>query len=262
MLSAGCKLELPRILLVDDSLDELRLLSDVLRGEQFRLLVATDGRQGYQRAVAIQPDLVLMDVAMPQVNGFTACRLLKSDPATRHIPVIFLTAKNLPEERIKGLRMGGVDYIAKPFREEEVVMRIRIHLNRISGNLISRIAVDTEARLSPDEVIAKAASNLIQDHLEALPTVSEIAHRVGTHEKRLGQIFRRQFGMTVYAFIREERIRVACKLLAETAMTVRKIAAQVGFDNAGNFATAFRERVGMAPSDYREATQELEIVHS
>lgn len=254
--SVPTELELPRILLVDDSLDELRLLSDMLRAERFRLLVATDGRQAYQRAVAAQPELILMDVAMPQMDGFTACRLLKTDPATRHIPVIFLTAKNSPEERMQGLRMGGVDYVAKPFMEEEVVARIRIHLNRVRANFISHTVDPTETRRNPDEVIARTATRLIQDHLEALPPLPKIAHMVGTHEKRLGQIFRRQFGMTVSAFIREERIRVACKLLAETEMTIRKIAAQVGFGNAGNFATAFRERMGMAPSDYREAARE------
>ena len=247
--------ELPRILLVDDSLDELRLLSDMLRAERFRLLVATDGRMGYQRAVTTQPDLILMDVSMPQMDGFTACRLLKTDPATAHIPVIFLTAKNAPEERLQGLRMGGVDYVAKPFMEEEVVARIRIHLNRARTNIVTHKTGVAETR-DPDEVLGKAAIRLIQDQLESLPPVAQIARMVGTHEKKLGQIFRSQFGMPVSAYIREERVRVACKLLTETEMSIRNIAAQVGFDNAGNFATAFRERMGMTPSDYRSAAQE------
>src|SRR5512133_3519711 len=79
----------PRILLVDDSQDELRLLAEMLRVERFRLSVANDGRRGYQRAVALLPDLIMLDVAMPQMDGFTAMRLLKADPATRDIPVIF-----------------------------------------------------------------------------------------------------------------------------------------------------------------------------
>ncbi|QFY41250.1 response regulator [Candidatus Methylospira mobilis] len=249
---------LSTIMLIDDSLDELRLLSDMLRHEHFRLMVATDGRQGYQRAIVAQPDLIVMDVAMPQMDGFTACRLLKTDPVTCHIPVIFLSAKNSAEERLQGLSIGGEDYISKPFLEAEVLMRIRIHLNRLRGCLSQPDAERAIKQLSPDEIIARAAANLIQDQLEALPTVAKIAHMVGTHEKKLGRIFHNQFGMTVSTFIREERISVACKLLTGTEMSVRKIAAQVGFENAGNFATAFRERMGMPPSDYREATRHFE----
>ena len=138
--------EPPRILLVDDSPDDLRLLSEMLRVGRFRLIVAGDGRQGYQRALSHQPDLILMDVSMPNLDGFTACRLLKADPATRHIPVIFLTAKNAPEERLQGFRLGGVDYVSKPFLAEEVIARIRIHLNRPGQQASPRTAGSGIAR--------------------------------------------------------------------------------------------------------------------
>lgn len=246
------------ILLVDDSLDELRLLSGMLRAERFRLTVASDGRKGYQRAVVSQPDLILMDVAMPQLDGFSACRLLKADPATRHIPVIFLTAKNTPEERLLGLRLGGVDYVSKPVLAEEVVARIRIHLNRLHGASTTHRLDGAAVVRHPDEVIFRAASALIQDRLESLPLLPEIARMVGTHEKRLGQIFRDRLGMTVSAFAAEERIRLGSRLLAATDMSIQKIAEQVGFGGAGNFTTAFRKRMGMTPSLYRQALQDRE----
>ena len=113
------------------------MLSVVLRGAKFRLTVANDGRRGYQRAVVAQPDLILMDIVMPDLDGFGACRLLKADSATRHIPIIFLTAKNAPMERLQGLQMGGVDFVSKPVLPEEVVARIRIHLNRIHSAAVS-----------------------------------------------------------------------------------------------------------------------------
>src|SRR5512141_186006 len=149
--------EPPSILLVDDSPDELRLLSDMLRAGRFRLIVASDGRQGYQRAVSRLPDLILMDVSMPELDGFTACRLLKADPATRHIPVIFLTAKNAPEERLNGFRLGGIDYVSKPFLAEEVIARIRIHLNLPARNVVRHQADEASAARRPDEAIVLAA---------------------------------------------------------------------------------------------------------
>lgn len=248
----------PHVLLVDDSLEELRLLSGMLHAEHFRLTVARDGRMGYQRAVVSQPDLILMDVEMPQLDGFNACRLLKTDPATRHIPVIFLTAKNAPEERLFGLRLGGVDYVGKPFLEEEVVARIRIHLERGYVDKVARSANELLAPRHPDEVLFQAATGLIRDHLENLPPLPEIAHLVGTHEKKLGQIFRERIGMTVSAFAAEERTRLACKLLTETDMSIQAIGVLVGFTSAANFTTAFGKRMGMPPSLYRAALQERE----
>lgn len=246
----------PHILLVDDSLEELRLLSSMLRAERFRLTVASDGRKGYQRAVVCQPDMILVDVAMPQLDGFSACRLLKADPATQHIPVIFLTAKNAPEERLRGLQLGGVDYVSKPVLAEEVIARIRIHLNRVRGGNAPPAPAGSHVARHPDEVIFKAATELIQDQLEALPPLPEIARMVGTHEKKLGHIFRKHLGMTVSAFAAEERIRMARRLLAETDMNIQRIAEQVGFGNGGNFTTAFRKRMGMTPSVYRQALHE------
>lgn len=243
------------VLLVDDSLQELRLLSSLLRERGFRLTIADDGRKGYQRAVASQPDLILMDIAMPELDGLSACRLLKADPATRHIPVIFLTAKNAPEERLRGLQLGGVDYVGKPVLPEEVVVRIRIHLNRQSGSNLATVRADKGLPRHPDEVIFRAASYLIEDQLDTLPPLPEIARLVGTHEKRLGQIFRERLGTTVLGFAAEQRIRLARKLLEETAMSVLQIAEQVGYGNAGNFTTAFRKRMGVTPSAYRQTMQ-------
>jgi len=242
----------PRILLVDDSLDELRLLSEMLRMAQFRLIIANDGRQGYYRAVSLQPDLILMDVMMPHMDGFTACRLIKADPKTRHIPVIFLTAKNAPEERLEGFRQGGVDYASKPFLAEEVIARIRIHLN-LSQQNVAHITNNTSDSRHPNQAIVLAAVRLIQDRLEDIPPLPELARMVGTYEKKLGELFHAEFGMPVSCFIGEERIRIARKLLEETTMSVQDVAEQVGFHTGGGFATVFRKRMGMTPSVYRQS---------
>ncbi|WP_374490110.1 response regulator [Zoogloea sp.] len=250
------------ILIVDDSLDELRALKSLLDAHAFRLSIAFDGHQGYQRAQLLQPDLILMDVRMPRLNGFATCRLLQECPSTRAIPVIFLTAASTPDERLSGLTIGGVDYINKPFNAEEVLARVRIHLRLAAQNRQHAQAhTDTPTpsentnTISNDsgEILLQACIRLIRSRLSEELTVTGIASELGSYEKKLSSLFREKTGMTVYAFLREERLKTARIWLGETSTSVREIAEQLGFQNAGNFATAFKSRFGVTPSSYRES---------
>lgn len=119
------------ILLIDDSVAELRVLVHMLKGAGYQITLAHNGSEGIQRAVMCQPDLVLLDVRMPFMDGFVACRHLKAEPLTQHIPVIFLSAANDTQSRLDGLRLGACDYITKPPVEEEVLLRVAIHLPQI-----------------------------------------------------------------------------------------------------------------------------------
>lgn len=103
-----------RILVVDDSAVERHLLTALLTGNGYKVTIATDGSQGIETARREQPDLVLMDVVMPGINGFQATRSLNRDAATRHIPVILCTTKGDETDRIWGMRQGAQDYITKP----------------------------------------------------------------------------------------------------------------------------------------------------
>jgi DNA-binding response OmpR family regulator len=241
------------ILIVDDSAFEQRMLVDLLSELPYRVSVAFNGMQGYQLALANQPDLILLDVRMPNMDGYTCCRLLKANPATQDIPVIFLSGADGADDRIMGLSIGGVDYVAKPFTPGELAARIHVHLNLMRRTQGAPTAAATPAPppLNPDAVIVNAAKRLISDNLAALPSLSEIARNVGTYREKLSQLFREQTGMTVFAFIREERIARGVQLLRDTEIDVQDIALLIGFNNAGNFATAFRERMGTTPSAFR-----------
>jgi DNA-binding response OmpR family regulator len=244
------------ILIVDDSAFEQRMLVDMLSEYPYRLSVAFNGLQGYQLALANQPDLILLDVRMPSMDGYTACRLLKANPATQNIPVIFLSGADADAERIMGLSIGGVDYVSKPFSPGELAARIQVHLNLMQRQAAAAPAVAPgDLPSDPDAVLVAAAKRLITDDLANLPNLAEIARSVGTYREKLSQIFREQTGMTVFAFIREERIRRGEQLLRETDMDVQDIALLIGFNNAGNFATAFRERMGITPSAFRHSMQ-------
>ncbi|WP_244147295.1 response regulator [Desulfonatronovibrio hydrogenovorans] len=144
----------PQILIVDDSPLNRKLLKVLLGGAGYSTLEAGDGRQAVQEAQKHRPDLILLDVVMPVFDGFQTCAELKANPRTRDIPVIFISSLNDTENIVKGLELGGVDYIGKPFARTEVLARIRVHLElkfareRLVEAQVSRFADLKEAQES------------------------------------------------------------------------------------------------------------------
>ncbi len=118
------------ILIVDDVPANLGVLILILENAGYQVQVATSGENGLEIAARSLPDLILLDVMMPGIDGFETCRRLKNEDATREIPVIFLTALGEAANVVEGFRAGSVDYMTKPFRQEEVLIRVQAHLER------------------------------------------------------------------------------------------------------------------------------------
>ena len=118
-----------RILLVDDTPANLDILYRALEDEGFELLVALSGEEALEVAKAANPSLILLDINMPGMDGFEVCEQLKADPETRDSVIIFLSARGATRDKVKGLELGAVDYIDKPFEFEEVIARVRKHLD-------------------------------------------------------------------------------------------------------------------------------------
>ncbi|MHB1349561.1 MAG: response regulator [Desulfobulbaceae bacterium] len=131
------------ILLIDDEKINLVVLRALLQKEGYAIVSALSGREGVELARQERPDLILLDVVMPGEDGFEVCRILKHDPLTHAIPVIFITALSDSRSKIKGLSVGGLDYISKPFEKEEVFMRVRniLRLNYSLQRIIEEQAV-------------------------------------------------------------------------------------------------------------------------
>lgn len=243
-----------RILLVDDRQEDRQLLVDLLRRQGYRLYVGTDGRDGLEKARYVMPDLILMDIRMPGCDGIAACRLLKADPRTANIPLIFLTAATLPEERILGLSEGAVDYITKPYHFDEVRLRVAIHLAPRGNDRKSSSEpefVDDYQTSSVEHNIFRAAQRLLLADLAETPELSDLARAVGTNTRNLNEAFRKYTGVTALNYLREARMKEAGRLLRETRLDVQTIAADLGYGIAANFSTAFRERFGMSPRHFR-----------
>jgi len=116
------------ILIVDDTPANLRLLAGILGEQDYKVRLTPNGKLALKSAQAIPPDLILLDIKMPGMNGYEVCEALKGDPRTRDIPIIFISALDQTEDKVKAFTFGGVDYVTKPFQVEEVLARVETHL--------------------------------------------------------------------------------------------------------------------------------------
>jgi len=128
MEKQGSKMDTPNILVVDDTPANLTLLVGMLKEQGYRARPVPSGTLALQAAAAEPPDLILLDISMPEMDGFEVCAKLKEDPRLREIPVIFLTARTEVEDKVRSFEVGGVDYVTKPFQFAEVNARVRTHL--------------------------------------------------------------------------------------------------------------------------------------
>ena len=143
------------ILVVDDVVSNVLLLKVLLTNEKFKVITANNGKDALVQAAEKQPDLILLDVMMPEMNGFEVSEKLKADPVTQNIPIIFLTAKTLKEDILEGFKIGADDYITKPFSMEELTFRIEAILRRVRGKRnkesniykIGRFTFDTQKQI-------------------------------------------------------------------------------------------------------------------
>ena len=117
-----------KILVIDDSRVVVYMAKTILSKQGFQVLLAQDGEAGLQTAMSEHPDLILLDLILPGLDGYQVCRLIKQEIATRDIPVIMLTSKASPADKVRGLEMGAADYLTKPFDEGELVARVNTHL--------------------------------------------------------------------------------------------------------------------------------------
>ncbi len=130
------------VLIVDDTRPNVLVLQRALNNTGYNISVAFDGEMALDLIPKIKPDLILLDVMMPGINGFEVCKLLKKDPAMKDIPVIFITAMGMPKDVLEGFEVGAVDYITKPFNLQEVCVRVKTHLTLSAA--IKKLIQDSE----------------------------------------------------------------------------------------------------------------------
>lgn len=166
------------ILIVDDTPTNLQVLFDLLSEQGYRVAIAKNGETALQRLESYQPNLILLDVMMPGIDGFETCQRLKANPTTATIPIIFMTALSDSVDKVKGLSLGAVDYITKPIQHEEVLARIQIHLQLRNATRI--MEQRTEELNQALESLKQAQMHLVQsEKMSALgQLIAGIAHEI------------------------------------------------------------------------------------
>lgn len=169
------------ILLVDDNPNNLKVLFEAIQGHGWKALMATNGESAIEQAEYAKPDLILLDVMMPGIDGFEACRRLKANSVTQDVPVIFMTALSDTTDKVKGLEIGAVDYITKPFQQEEVIARLKLHLNlsHLTHTLEQKVEERTAELSKSLEQLQKTQLQLIQS--EKMSTLGQLVAGIG-HE--------------------------------------------------------------------------------
>lgn len=249
----------PRLLIIDDQPASVALLLAYLGDRNLDIQVALDGLDGLKKAVDGQPDLILLDVRMPCMDGFSVCEQLKADLRTKDMPVIFLTASDEIDDKLRGFAVGGVDYIIKPFQEAEVLARVQVqlqarrHLRRLETLAGHQVLRDNGQEEDRDRRLFDLAIQTLKQTMADAPSLTDLAHQIGTNERKLTEIFRHQVGMTVFDYLTEMRLDTARHLLAGSNKQVQLISELVGYRNPGDFTRAFRRRHQMSPREYRQA---------
>jgi putative two-component system response regulator len=174
------------ILIVDDTLANLQLLTSILNEEGYKVRPATSGAMALQAIAKKQPDLILLDICMPDMDGYQVCETLKSNSQTADIPILFISALNDVKDKIKAFKLGGVDYINKPFQFEEVKARVLTHLKlkTYQNSMAEQIAAGVQS-------INALNQEIIDTQRELIFTMSEIcetrSYETGQHVKRVAE---------------------------------------------------------------------------
>ncbi|GAB3959539.1 two-component regulator propeller domain-containing protein [Spirosoma harenae] len=256
----------PIILVVDDQADIRSYVCDLFSAT-CQIVEAENGAVAWEKATQLLPDLIIADVAMPVMDGFSLTNRIKTDLRTSHIPVILLTAKNAVDHQLTGLQTGADDYISKPFHPILLQTRVRNLLQlreqlRAKYHQIVTLQPQAQELDHPDEKFLNHLMTVLDQHLNnAEFNVTRLVGEMGMSRPVLFRKVKMLTGLSVNDLLRTTRLKKAEMLLKQRKATVSEIAFAVGFSDPKYFSRAFRLQFGLTPTEYsNRATEEMEEV--
>lgn len=263
------------ILVIEDDATTGHLFLEGLEAEGFVTIAAQNGEVGIRKAQEHLPDLVICDLLMPDMDGYSVLTQLRQHPLTAIIPFIFLTASNSKASMRKAMELGADDYLSKPATVDELLKAISIRLEKQSllrswyGNHSHQVE-ETVPQLPPgilgnSELIFPNISHLkkvfdyIEAHFHQGITLSDVAEAVGYSPAYLTNQVSKQTGTSINTWIVKRRMAAACSLLKSTNLTIEEIATKIGYQNACHFSRQFSQHHKLSPTIWRKQHQLLQV---
>jgi signal transduction histidine kinase/ligand-binding sensor domain-containing protein/DNA-binding response OmpR family regulator len=254
----------PVVLLVEDNDDFRFYLKDNLK-DVFFLIEASNGREGWQKALSQHPDIIVSDISMPEMTGIELCKKLKNDKRTSHIPVVLLTALTGDEEQIKGLEIGANDYMTKPFNFEILLSKIK-NLLILQDNFkrtykkqidlqLQEVAIQSDDEKFLRNIVEYVEQNILNYNL----SIEEISRHMNMSRVSLYKKVLMLTAKPPIEFVRSIRLKKAMYLLENSQMTISQICYEVGFNTPKYFTKLFKDEYNILPSTYLSSIRQQKL---
>jgi signal transduction histidine kinase/ligand-binding sensor domain-containing protein/AraC-like DNA-binding protein len=251
------------VLLIEDNDDFRSYLKDSLK-HGYKIVEATNGKEGWQKALSTHPKVIVSDISMPGMDGITLCRKLKMDKRTSHIPVILLTALTGDSNQLRGLKTGASDYLTKPFNSQILNLKIKnlVSLNQELEKTYKKqlkVEIQKVEVQSEDEKLLLTITEYIESNIDSPNlTVEELSKHVYMSRGSLYSKILSLTGETPVEFIRSIRLNKAVALLENSDMKIAEVGYAVGFATPNYFARAFKTKFNISPSEYIAAKRKVD----
>ena len=248
--------DVPVLLIIEDNADVVYYLQQCLQN-QYRIHVSSDGEEGINKALELSPDIIISDVMMPSKDGFEVCETLKSDQRTSHIPIILLTAKSTDQDKLEGLKRGADAYLLKPFRKEELEVRLeklvelrRSLMQRYSGQF--ELIQNHQEQTNLESSFLQKLNEVIENNLDNTEfNIQQLCQAMAMSRVQVHRKLKALTGNSTSRHVRSYRLHKAKALIQSTDLTISEIAYTTGFGNLSYFTKSYKEEFGEAPTTTR-----------
>lgn len=239
------------ILIVEDDISLRENLEEIFKFKGYTVLSENNGEEGYQTALLKEPDIIISDVMMSKMDGYSLLQSIRKNNATAKIPVILLTAKTLTESKIKGLEYGADDYVTKPFNIKELNARVENILNMRKMLRAESFYESNEIKtISTKDVFLSKLFSLFKDKMEnSYFAIEDVVQDMGLSKSTIQRRVKSSTDKTFNQLLREFRLEEAKQILEQGGGNISEVAFAVGFNSVSYFSFSFKNYYGYSPTE-------------